>query len=284
MIFVTEDFVVFFEFCIKLNIQVMVNEEKDILQASFEVPVLVDFWAPWCGPCRFLSPILDELAAEANGRWKLVKVNTDEQPEFMQKYRIQGIPALKLFYGGKIIGEQVGALPKHQLKQWLEELIPTPEKKAWLALQAQLPEIKEEEALKLLHHFLNEYPNHEEAKLRLLGIEVFTNPTIVKPKIEELLKKQPERDDLKDIYALADFLTANFNATTPIDALLEKAREKLQQNNAEEALDNLIESIILNKQAYDEIARKVCVALFHRWGEHHPLTQKYRRRFSMALY
>jgi len=262
----------------------MVNEEKDILQASFEVPVLVDFWAPWCGPCRFLSPVLDELVAEANGRWKLVKVNTDEQPELMQKYRIQGIPALKLFYGGKIIGEQVGALPKHQLKQWLEELLPTPEKKAWLVLQAQLLEIKEEEAKKLLRNFLLEYPTHEEALLRLLGMEVMTNPADVKPKIDELLKKQPERDDLKDIHALADFLTANFSSSPPVDALLEKAREQLQQNKAEEAIENLIQSIMLNKQAYHEIARKVCVALFHRWGENHPLTQKYRRKFSMALY
>lgn len=262
----------------------MINEETDILQSSFEIPVLVDFWAPWCGPCRFLSPLLDELTAEANGRWKLVKVNTDEQPEFMQKYRIQGIPALKLFYQGKIIGEQVGALPKHQLKQWLEQLIPTPEKKAWLALQAQLQETNEEEAMKLLRNFLNNYPNHEEALVQLLGIEVKTNPARVKTVIDELQKKQPERDDLKDIQALADFLTSSFTHTTPVDTLLEDARQKLQQNKAEEALENLIQSIMLHKQAYNEIARKVCVALFHRWGENHPLTQKYRRRFSMALY
>lgn len=262
----------------------IINEETDIIQASVEVPVLVDFWAPWCGPCRFLSPVLDELAAESNDQWKLVKVNTDEQPEFMQKYRIQGIPALKLFYGGKIIGEQVGALPKHHLKQWLDELIPTPEKKAWLALQAQLQEIKEDEAVKLLRSFLNDYPNHEEARVLLLGMEVTADPARVKPVIDDWLKKYPERDDLKDLQAMADFLTGNFNATTPVDALLENARQQLQQNKAEDALENLIQSIMLNKQAYDEMARKVCVALFHRWGENHPLTQKYRRRFSMALY
>lgn len=262
----------------------MINEETDIIQPSFEVPVLVDFWAPWCGPCRFLSPLLDELAAESNGRWKLVKVNTDEQPELMQKYRIQGIPALKLFYHGKIIGEQVGALPKYQLKQWLEQRIPTPEKKAWLALQAQLQETNEEEAIALLRNFLSKYPNHEDALVQLLGIEVKTNPAYVKTVIEELQKKQPERDDLKDIQALANFLAGSFTAKTPVDTMLEDARKKLQENKEEEALENLIQSIKLHKQAYNEIARKVCVALFHRWGENHPLTQKYRRRFSMALY
>lgn len=262
----------------------MINEETDILKASYEVPVLVDFWAPWCGPCRFLSPLLDELAAEANGRWKLVKVNTDEQPEFMHKYRIQGIPALKLFYGGKIIGEQVGALPKHLLKQWLDEVIPTPEKKAWLALQAQLQEIKENDAIQLLRDFLSTYPNHDEAKVALLAREVMHDPQGVKPKIEEWLKKQPERDDLKDIQTLAEFLTQDFNARTAVDASLEEAKMLLQQNMADEALDKLIQSIMQHKQAYNEISRRVCIALFHRWGEQHPLTQKYRRRFNMALY
>ncbi len=262
----------------------MINEETDILQASYEVPVLVDFWAPWCGPCRFLSPLLDELAAEANGRWKLVKVNTDEQPEFMHKYRIQGIPALKLFYGGKIIGEQVGALPKHLLKQWLDEVIPTPEKKAWLALKAQLHETKEQEAIQLLRDFLNTYPNNEEAKVALYSREVMHDPQGVKSKMDEWLKQLPERDDLKDIQALAEFFTRHFNDGSPVDAILEEAKKLLQQDKAEEALDKLIQSIMLHKQAYDEIARRVCIALFHRWGEQHPLTQKYRRRFNMALY
>ncbi|MCX7744550.1 MAG: tetratricopeptide repeat protein [Flavobacteriales bacterium] len=83
---------------------------------------------------------------------------------------------------------------------------------------------------------------------------------------------------------MATFLTINFNAGTSVDAILNDARKELQENMADEALDKLIQSIMRNKQAYDEIARRVCIALFHRWGDQHPLTLKYRRRFNMALY
>jgi thioredoxin 1 len=103
---------------------VAVNDEKfesEVLQA--DLPVLVDFWAEWCGPCKALSPLVDELATELSGKVKVVKVNIDESPEAPSKYGVRGIPTLMLFKGGKVIDTRVGGMPKSQLAEWVEDTL-----------------------------------------------------------------------------------------------------------------------------------------------------------------
>ena len=97
---------------------------EDVIETSRRKPVLVDFWAPWCGPCRVLSPTLEKLAKESGGRWRLVKINTDAHPRLAQHYGIRGIPAVKLFIDGEVADEFVGAMPEHAVRQWLERAIP----------------------------------------------------------------------------------------------------------------------------------------------------------------
>lgn len=98
--------------------------QEAVIEASHRKPVLVDFWAPWCGPCRVLGPTLKKLAKESNGAWRLVKINTDSFQELSRQYRIQSIPAVKLFYQGKVIAEFVGALPETSVRRWLDEHLP----------------------------------------------------------------------------------------------------------------------------------------------------------------
>ncbi len=95
------------------------NEFDSAVSAADGMPVLVDFWAEWCGPCKQLSPILDELAKEMAGALTVAKVNIDENPESPQKYGVRGIPTLILFKGGKPVATKVGSLPKSQLVEWL---------------------------------------------------------------------------------------------------------------------------------------------------------------------
>lgn len=95
--------------------------EADVLNASG--PVLVDFWAEWCGPCKMIAPALEDLAQEMGDRVTIAKVNIDENPQTPSKYGVRGIPTLLLFKGGQVAATKIGALPKTQLKQWVESVL-----------------------------------------------------------------------------------------------------------------------------------------------------------------
>lgn len=108
----------------------MINEPIHVTDAAFEksviqseLPVVVDFWAPWCGPCRMVAPVLDKLANEYAGKLLIAKVNTDENPEWAQQYGVQGIPTMLFFANGKIIHRQVGALPEPMLRDTVTQFL-----------------------------------------------------------------------------------------------------------------------------------------------------------------
>lgn len=97
------------------------NFDMVILQST--IPVIVDFWAPWCGPCRMVAPVLDKLASEFDGKMLVAKVNTDDNPEWAGKYGVQGIPTMLFIFGGKIIHRQVGALPEGILRDAVNQFL-----------------------------------------------------------------------------------------------------------------------------------------------------------------
>ena len=96
-----------------------------VLDKSHEKPVLVDFWAPWCGPCRVFSPTIEKLARESGGRWRLVKINSDAHPELARRFQIRGIPAVKMFVDGAVAAEFTGAMPEPDLRRWLDAHLPS---------------------------------------------------------------------------------------------------------------------------------------------------------------
>ena len=102
----------------------VIDFEKEVIEASFSLPVLADFWADWCIPCEVLGPILDNLEKKAMGKWKLVKINVDENQELASQYKIKSIPYIKVFYKGEITSEFNGLMYEPQFQKWLDENLP----------------------------------------------------------------------------------------------------------------------------------------------------------------
>lgn len=100
------------------------DEEFHAVADESSLPVLIDVWAPWCGPCRMVSPALEKLAGELAGKLKLVKVNADDNPEVSRRFEVQSIPTLVLLIRGKVVDKQIGALPQQRLRSWLESRLP----------------------------------------------------------------------------------------------------------------------------------------------------------------
>lgn len=262
----------------------MVNFQQQVIERSHKIPVLVDFWAPWCGPCRVLGPTLEQLAKEQKDRWELVKINTDEQPELAQEYDIMSIPNVKLFYKGKVVNEFVGALPKARIESWLDEAIPgggISELQTILETTTGYPDTLAEEQLRL---FLSKNPENREAKIALAKHAVFHDPEGAKSLVEDIHVAEPEHGEAEDIRTLADLISHSQANGSPASARLLEARQALKNNDPESAIQRIIEATMVDKNYQDDLPRRSAIALFHLWGSEHELTRKYRRRFDMVLY
>lgn len=259
----------------------MTNFEEDVLMRSQEVPVVVDFWAPWCGPCRTLGPIIETLAKEARGKWELVKLNTDENPEISARYKIRGIPAVKMFYMGEVKAEFTGALPRHQIVKWLEENLPDAQDDQFSFLVDALFTERHQEAVQVLEQFVGENPENEEARLWLAAATVGTHPERAQIALQENHKLYELAMHVKN---LADVMTCEEEASPKLKEKMDTAREALKNDQFEEAIQALIGAVVIDKSYCDELPRRASVAFFLMLGEQHPITKKYRRQFNMALY
>ena len=262
--------------------------EAEVLTASHDKPVVVDFWAPWCGPCRVLGPVLEKLAAENEG-WTLAKVNTDENPAVASRYGIQGIPAVKLFVDGNVADEFVGALPEARVRQWLEKALPSRAKELLEDAEAALAAADTPNAKSLARQVLDLEPDNARASALLARIEVFERPA----EAVELARRAASRDaglvtvseavrTLAGLIELAD-KPGRLPAGPARDSYL-AAVKSLRERDPDAALANLIGVLRADPKYDDGGARKACIALFTVLGEQHEATGKHRRAFEMALF
>ena len=253
--------------------------KAEVLEASERVPVVVDFWAEWCGPCQVLGPIIEELAEEADGAWKLVKLNTEDDPELAQQYRIRGIPAVKMFYKGEVTAEFTGALPKGQIQKWLKEHLPDDR-------LDELDEILANDDLESLKRFASANPDLLEATWEWAQRVLYKAPQEVEALLQDLSGDPNYLDRANDLRALLELAMwdGTPDAHEKVLSAHHEAQSALKNQEYGKAFEHLIQAIMLQKNYQDELARRVCIALFHQLGEENEVTQKYRRRFNMALY
>ncbi len=260
--------------------------QAEVIERSRQVPVLVDFWANWCGPCRMLGPVLERLAAEAGGRWELAKLNTEELPGPAIEYGVQSIPNVKLFSNGEVVDEFVGALPESQVRRWLERALPSPYADAVGRAREMLGLGQFAEAAAALRAIVAEEPESREARLALAEALLHTDPASVPDVLSGLEVEAEQADRAEAIETLARRAAERDRPDalpeSPVKARYLAGLEAVRAGDWERALEAFIEVLRHQRRYADGAAREAARGVFVLLGRQHPLFDRYYRAFTSA--
>jgi putative thioredoxin len=272
--------------------------ETKVVAASQKQPVVIDFWAPWCAPCKVLKPILEKLADEYQGKFLLAKVNSDENQEIAARYAVRGIPSVKAMVDGKIVNEFTGALPEGMVRDWLDKIIPSPAEELRREAQQLSAAGDLDGALQKLTKAStldadNEWVRVDAAELLL----AMGNPDDAQPLLDSLKDLDILKDarvlQLKAQVRLAEMraegeseakLAAAISANeSDLESRLKLANVLIAANRPADGMDQLLEIVRRDRRFKDDIGRKTLLDVFNLLGGQHELVAEYRRKLAVLL-
>ena len=273
------------------------NFQQVVLENSRHTPVVVDFWAEWCGPCKVLKPILEKLAEEYQGKFILAKVNADHNQELAAQFAVRGIPSVKAIYNGEIVDEFSGAIPESAVREFLGRIIPSPADELRAAAAQARAEGDPGKALQLLAEASKLDMGNEQVRVDAADILFSLNQLDEAKRLLDSLSPATRMDDrVQQLAAKLSFALGGQQggdeaglreqiAATPDDmeTRLQLANLLIAAGRYPEGLDELLEMVRRDRAWNDDAARKAILAVFNMLGGQGELVSGYRRKLASAL-
>jgi putative thioredoxin len=265
--------------------------ETDVVSRSYETPVIVDFWAPWCGPCRSLGPLLEGLAQERDGAFLLAKVNVDENPGLAVRFGVQGIPAVKAYHNGEVVAQFTGAAPERTVREFIQRVAPGEADTASSEAASLLATRHWEQAEEQLRVVLDSQPYNPAATLGLVRALIAQGKGDAALAFVEDFPASSEIVAAQQLQPLAKLLAeveyGNSNNADEVDVLEAQywqSARLLARGQHAAAMDGLLEVLRQDKDFRSGEPRMVILGVFALLGDDDPLTRQYRDELAGILF